>query len=66
MKKKKQIYCRAPGNLKRMRKWPGHHQEISRTGMLGKRREVQKKSAWRLEPEGETEGRGGRKHFRGP
>ena len=32
----------------------GHHQEISRTGLIGKRREVLKK-AWRLEREGETE-----------
>ena len=29
--------CRAPGNRGRMRKWLGHHQEISRHGQAGKR-----------------------------
>ena len=52
MKKKMQKDCRAPG---KMRKWLGHHQEISRAGLIEKRREVRKNSAWRLEPEGETE-----------
>ena len=37
-----------------MRKWPGHHQELSRNGLIGKRREVWKSES-RLEPEGEAE-----------
>ena len=34
-----------------MRKWLGHHQEICRTGLTGKRQEVWKDGEWRLEPE---------------
>ena len=39
MKKKRQTDCRASGNRGRMTKWLGHHQEIGRTGLTGKRRE---------------------------
>ena len=60
MKEKKQKDRRSPGNSKRMRKWLGHHQEMSRTGLIGKRREVRKKSV----EAGVRGGNGGANHYR--